>query len=287
MNKLKSIFIVCYLSLSFVMSLVSVYQLVMANFSFVWLGVLLVNLPIALFISRIMVFSNVARTSAHFPLLSLITVCGILFVIYSYNEISKDKRTSMDTITLIVSLISFTSYFLYNFWYSKLVRASNIKLEHNSMLPLFYVTNTQGNKVTSTDYIGHPTIWLFFRGNWCPLCMAQIKEVVANYQQLNDLGAKVVLISRQSEKHSQALAEKFDVELDFMVDKNGEAAKNLGIDMKNGLPIGMEILGYESDTTLPTVIISDKKGKIIYSDLTDNYRVRPEPKEFIEVLSTL
>jgi hypothetical protein len=32
------------------------------------------------------------------------------------------------------------------------------------------------------------------------------------------------------------------------------------------------------------VIITDKEGKIIYSDFTTNYRVRPEPDEFIKVL---
>jgi hypothetical protein len=32
------------------------------------------------------------------------------------------------------------------------------------------------------------------------------------------------------------------------------------------------------------VIITNKQGIIIYSDLTNNYRIRPEPDDFIEVL---
>ena len=46
----------------------------------------------------------------------------------------------------------------------------------------------------------------------------------------------------------------------------------------------MELLGYDPDTVLPTVIITDASGKIIFVDLTDNYRVRPEPETFIQVL---
>ena len=33
------------------------------------------------------------------------------------------------------------------------------------------------------------------------------------------------------------------------------------------------------------VIITDEQGMIIYSDLTNNYRIRPEPEDFIEVLN--
>jgi len=35
---------------------------------------------------------------------------------------------------------------------------------------------------------------------------------------------------------------------------------------------------------MPTVIITDEGGKILYSDATDNYRVRPEPELFLNVL---
>jgi hypothetical protein len=52
-----------------------------------------------------------------------------------------------------------------------------------------------------------------------------------------------------------------------------------------GLPFGMQLLGYDSDTVMPTVIITDDEGKIIFADLTDNYRVRPEPETFMRVLS--
>ena len=51
------------------------------------------------------------------------------------------------------------------------------------------------------------------------------------------------------------------------------------------MPLGMEIFGYKSETVLPTVIITDEEGKILFLDQTDNYRVRPEPETFFEVLN--
>ena len=35
---------------------------------------------------------------------------------------------------------------------------------------------------------------------------------------------------------------------------------------------------------MPTVVITDANGKIIFRDLTDNYRVRPEPETFLKIL---
>ena len=34
---------------------------------------------------------------------------------------------------------------------------------------------------------------------------------------------------------------------------------------------------------MPTTLITDTTGKIIFVDLTDNYRVRPEPTTFYKV----
>ena len=61
-------------------------------------------------------------------------------------------------------------------------------------------------------------------------------------------------------------------------------ARTLGIENPNGLPMGMQVLGYDSETVLPTVIITGRDGKIIWTHETDNYRVRPEPDVFLDVL---
>ncbi|MCG8612348.1 MAG: redoxin domain-containing protein, partial [Pseudomonadales bacterium] len=125
---------------------------------------------------------------------------------------------------------------------------------------------------------------IFYRGNWCPLCMAQIKEVSAQYQQLADLGVAVALVSPQPHENTRNLAKKFSVPFKFLVDTENAAAKKLGIFAEDGTPKGLELLGYDSDTVMPTVIITDAQGNIIFADLTDNYRVRPEPDTFIQIL---
>ena len=173
---------------------------------------------------------------------------------------------------------------LYVYWYSKFQRDESDALAIGEILPVFELEEESGEKFSSEQFIGQPSLLIFYRGNWCPLCMAQIKEVAGQYKALAELGATVALISPQPHENTRGLAKKFDVPFKFLVDKDNKAAKVLGIYAKNGTPKGMEVLGYDSDTVMPTVLITDKTGNIIFADLTDNYRVRPEPETFINVL---
>ena len=70
----------------------------------------------------------------------------------------------------------------------------------------------------------------------------------------------------------------------FCVDEQGQLARQLGIEHVGGLPFLMEPLGYDADAVLPTVLITDPSRRIIFADLTDNYRVRPEPSTFLAAL---
>jgi len=266
------------------------YQLFSSGLNFIWLGAVLISLPIMLFISRIMIFKSMARTSAHFPLLTFIAILGLGLSLYGYAEVVFSPLGSAESsmgnnVSVLLACISFVFFMLYNYWYSSLGRELNQDLRVGRSLPNFDVTDTQGKRINSDTFKGSPTIYLFFRGNWCPLCMAQIKEIVTQYKDLSALGAKVVLCAPQPEKNTQVLAEKFNVPFIFVTDSGNRAAQVLGIEMKNGLPAGMEMLGYDKDTVYPTVLITDEKGIIIYSDLTNNYRIRPEPEAFIKVLT--
>ena len=290
MNKIKSLFIGMFPMFAMGISGYGIYYLATSGLNFIWLGAVLITLPIMLFISRIMMFKNMARTTPHFPLITLTAIIGLALSIYGYavsifSPLGTAESNVFNNMSIVLACTGFILFILYNFWYSSLGREVNQALRIGKPLPQFEALDIRGKRINSTVFEGTPTIYLFFRGNWCPLCMAQIKEVATQYKKLSSLGAKVVLCAPQPEKNTQALADKFDVPFIFLTDVDNRAAQALGIEMKNGLPAGMKMLGYNKDTLHPTVIITDTTGSIIYSDLTNNYRIRPEPEDFIKVLS--
>ena len=114
--------------------------------------------------------------------------------------------------------------------------------------------------------------------------MAQVKELAAEYQGLDAAGVRVALISPQPQGRTQALAKRLGVNFEFLIDSDLSASRALGVFIANGLPLGMQVLGYQSDTVMPTVVITDAENRIVWAHETDNYRVRPEPEIFVEVL---
>ena len=79
-------------------------------------------------------------------------------------------------------------------------------------------------------------------------------------------------------------AKRFKVPIRFCVDQDRQPARQLGIEHLGGTPFLMGALGYDADSVLPTVLITDPNRTIIFADLTDNYRVRPEPSTFLAAL---
>ena len=257
----------------------SIYQLVSSGFSFGWMGLLLTTGPMMSVIMWLMMFKTRARTSAHFPLITLLALTGLGLTTYEYFANQQGELS-----TLLFTGLGFSTFIIYNYWYSSLGRGNNNRFTMGTKLPIFKVTDNTAREVSSESFLGHPTVIVFFRGNWCPLCMAQIKEITSQYKNLSALGTKIKFISPQPQKNTIKLADKHGMNFDFYTDKGNKAAKTLDIEMMNGLPMGMEMLGYDSDTVLPTVIITDKNGFIVYSDQTNNYRIRPEPREFLKIL---
>ena len=96
-------------------------------------------------------------------------------------------------------------------------------------------------------------------------------------------GVTLLMISPQSAEQSAQLASKFDAPVRFLVDADSNLARELGIAVSNGVPLGVPG-NFAPLTVLPTVIAVNASGTIVYVDQTDNYLVRPEPAVYVSIL---
>jgi len=219
-----------------------------------------------------------ARTDANLIPYTISIAIGLLISVVE-GFIEKDIYIGLPSIVMFIGGI------LYLKWFSIFKnRNSNPNIKVGNKLPDFEVEDSKKNTVKASFFLGKPTIFLFYRGNWCPLCMAQIKEIAAGYILLKQKNVNVAFISSQPHKYTKSLAQKFDLDLNFLVDNENKVTKQLGLLSKNGIPMGFQVFGFDSDTSQPTLIITNKDGNIIFADLTDNYRVRPEPETFLKIL---
>lgn len=279
MNLLKSIFISHYMTLVMAITGYAGWMLYQGENPVAWSGTMLTAGPLLTVITRLMLFKNVARTSAHFPFINFLAAIGVGLAFWAWYG----QNAGVTAPALALS--GWFGFLLYAYWFSTYGgRQPSAKLRIGSTLPAFTVRNASGATVSSAQLTDKPAILIFYRGNWCPLCMAQIKELASRYQDISALGVRVALIAPQPHSNTEALAKKFGVEFDFITDEGNAAARALGIEQANGLPMGMQMMGYDSETVLPTVIITDNNAKVIWTHETDNYRIRPEPDVYLDVL---
>lgn len=171
---------------------------------------------------------------------------------------------------------------LYLRWYARLHRVPSSALQVGAPLPDATLTGLDGQPVRLRDLRGTPTAILMYRGNWCPLCVAQVGELAARWRELADLGVRVVLVSPQGDAQTRRLAARFDVPFTYLLDPELHAAASLGLVHRDGVPVGL--LGYGADTVFPTVIVTDRAGTVVFCDQTDDYRLRPDPELILSAL---
>lgn len=278
MNFLKSAFIANFMMLMMGIAGYAGWMLYQGGSPIAWGGAMLTVVPLLVLISWLVMFTPLARTSAHFPFLNVLAGSGTGLAVWAWYS----QNASVLAPTLAV--VGWLGFLIYAYWYSHFGRTQSTKIRVGATLPSFTVKNTKGAVVRSAELTDRPAVLLFYRGNWCPLCMAQVKELVGRYNDLKALGVRVALISPQPHRNTVGLAKKFGVDFDFLTDEGNVAARVLGIDISHGIPMGMQMMGYDSETVMPTVIITDQNGKIVWAHETDNYRIRPEPDVYLEVL---
>ena len=275
---MKSYFFVSAVAISTVLLLTAIAGAVVGSDDpIAWLAAAVANLPLPSFWLRLK-FARVARTSADLPLLLLTSAAGSIVALWEVL-----MTGSAEWQPAAVALTGTVLLLLYVFWYSRLGRVPNARLQIRNKLPEFELTDLDGGRVRSSQFLGAPTVWLFYRGNWDPFCVAQVHEVANRHADFERLGAQLNLVSSQPEGRARELAADLGAPVRFLVDRNAEVASALDIAERYAIPPGTGN-GYSPVGAMPTTIMTNASGTILYTDQTDNYRVRPEPDIYISIL---
>ena len=184
------------------------------------------------------------------------------------------------TVALIVILVLLGAWI----WVTRRgLRAVPAQLQPGRPLPDFNATDEQGNAVQSVTLQGSPAVILFVRGNWCPFCSAQVKNLTKHYRDITGLGAKLVLLTPKPLQTTRRVAEFFEVEFDFWLDDSLVVTEQLGLLQKSGVPRDYK-QEYGSDTVWPTALVVDAAGTIRYTELSKHISDRPDPELLLREL---
>ncbi len=253
--------------------------LVLAHFSLAYLGALIGSVSGLLYFLGIYTFgkssNNIAKTSYY----GFGVYVGLIVVMFSLYQ----NPIPVQYFAGLYAALNLVMWQKYLNWYSvygerdiNILVDKELKTKGNVLL--------NGDVVSASTLLEKPSVWIFFRGNWCPFCVAQVEEVAGQYNQITELGYSINFVSNQNEIHTQSLANKLGVDVNFVIDTNSTFSKNLGLQDDAGLPWGLTVLNYKTEVLYPAIIITDKKGIVRFFDVTDNYRDRMPTEQIIEEL---
>ncbi|WDE06185.1 redoxin domain-containing protein [Thalassomonas viridans] len=252
----------------------------LSNGNLMWLGSFLTTFPLPFLLMVLTNAFGIARTSARLPFIQLLSIAGLVLAGLTLLEMQGSQTTSdFVAVGLTVFGALFVQWYVWSF--SSYGRKKSKSIVKGRTLPELQLHRLDGSSVSSSSFVGSKTLLVFFRANWCPFCVNQLKEVLARADKLKRSGIQVKFISNQGTENSKQLTEKLALPAHFEIlqDDDLKAAKALGIADIGGLPAGMS--GYPEDTVMATVITLDEKGAVTFGDETDNYRVRPHPDTFL------
>lgn len=185
----------------------------------------------------------------------------------------------------LIAAVPIAGWLGYDLWYTRQHRpAATITV--GEQLPEFTLTTPDGEEVSSEVFTHRPHVVLFIRGSWCPFCVAQVRQMAEQYRELERRGVSIAFVSPQSAEDTAELAERFEVPMAFYVDRDGRAAELLDLTQRGGraLAVADRSLDDDGDTVVPTAVITDGDGRVVWVHHSEDHRVRPEPSTFLEVI---
>lgn len=155
-----------------------------------------------------------------------------------------------------------------------------------SPLPDVPLSRLDGSAVSTAQLRGTPLLLLFVRGSWCPFCVAQVRDLAAEYRELDRRGVRVIVVSPQRAEDTADLAARFEVPMDFLVDAGGEAMRALDLVQVGGMPALFSEAG-ETDTVVPTVVLVGADGTVRWLHHAADHRVRPGAPELVAAVDRM
>jgi peroxiredoxin len=175
--------------------------------------------------------------------------------------------------------------------------AANI-LPVGSKISEFHLQDHDGKTISSSELLSKGRLVLcFIRGRWCPFCVAQMEAMNLILPELTQTGATLAAISPQTVQQSFFMRDQHKLRFSLLSDAGNKLARQFGLTYRVpdeqkavyrrafvNLPF---VNGDDSwELPIPATYIIDRDGTVLYASANEDYTVRPEPCDIVQVLSS-
>ena len=167
-----------------------------------------------------------------------------------------------------------------------------------AQVPSFELPDQDGHLVSSAELLSHGRLVIcFFRGRWCPFCVAQLEAMNVALPRIQSAGAALVAISPQTSKQSFFMHDQHQLRFPLLSDAGNQVARSFG--MVYSVPeqqravysrtfVNLPFLNGDAswELPIPATYILKRDGSVLYAAAEADYTRRPEPEEIVSRLLT-
>lgn len=167
-------------------------------------------------------------------------------------------------------------------------------LKIGDIAPDFSLPNAIGKKISLSETLKQGIVILkFYRGEWCPICNLDLREVQKHLPEIKALGAAMLAISPQNPDGALTAKEKNDLDFEVLSDATQKVIKAYNLQFDPGEDYhnrrDLTLLNGDGSKTIPVpaTFIINTDGIIVAAHVEANYTQRMGTSEILEALKQM
>jgi peroxiredoxin len=169
---------------------------------------------------------------------------------------------------------------LYTFELSRFDRGE-LSVHPGDPFPEFALQSSTGEPFSSAQTRGRSAaLYIFYRGGWCPFCVAELAGLRHYYRQIEGQRVKLFAISTDSADESERLRKHLKLGFTFLSDPDGKVLDLLNIRHRSARQDG-------GDIAYPTQVLVDADGVVRWTYESEYERLRARPEQVLEAIAAL
>ena len=141
-----------------------------------------------------------------------------------------------------------------------------------AIAPDFTATDATGREFRLSDLRSRPVLLKFYRGFWCPYCVAELEQLNRYAAEFEKLGVSLIAVSSDRVDELEPFARKHKWRIRLLADPDLAIHRLYNVQSRKFTPKR----GPFRDLAIPTTILLDEDGRVLWLEQTSNFRVRPQ-----------
>jgi len=181
---------------------------------------------------------------------------------------------------VVAGLVCAASGFFFSLTFASGLPDQRAAVALGGRAPDFRALDSDGREFRLSALAGSRVLLKFFRGTWCPYCVADLRLWSERRGELRELGLKLVAVSHDTVDELSKFMRNRNWDMTLVADPDLEVIRRYNLQNHNFTPKR----GPFRDMAIPTTLLIDKDGTVLWMSQATDFRVRLHPGKVLDAV---